>query len=470
MNESKSTTPKMGKRYVRRRGKRLPKDLELLHPDAAGIDVGAERHYVSVPEGRDAETIRSFGCYTADLEKMARWLKGCGVKTVAMESTGVYWIPVFRVLEHHGLEAVLVNPQHVKHVPGRKTDVSDCQWLRQLHTHGLLRGAFVPPQEVAAMRTYWRQRKELVQSASREILHMQKALTQMNLHLHVALSDITGVSGMKILRAIVDGERDPQRLAQLANTQVHCSREELAQALTGHYTEDHLFVLRQTLQRFDFLQAQIAECDRQLACYLTRFPSKANPDALNPHPKRSKRARRKNEPHFDLRAELYRLTGVDLTRIDGIDAMTAFTVLSEIGFDVSAFPTEDQFASWLALCPNNQVTGGKVKRRRTRDVYNRAADALRVAAQSLWRGKSYLGAFYRRHAGRHGAPKAITITAHKLARIIYRALKFGQEYVDRGEQHLEKQHRERSLKSLIRRAKEFGFALVNSQTGECLAC
>jgi transposase len=439
-----------------------------MQRDAAGIDVGSQHHYVSVSEDRDGDTIRRFGCYTPELEAMAHWLKGCGVKTVVMESTGVYWMPVFRVLESHGLEVTLVNPQHVKYVPGRKTDVADCQWLRQLHTFGLLRGAFVPPQEVAAMRTYWRQRKELVESAGREVLHMQKALTQMNVQLHVALSDITGVSGMKILRAIVSGQHDPVKLAALANAQVRSTHAEIAQALSGHYSAEHLFVLKQALELYDVIQAKIQDCDEQLARYLSHFRSQADPETLPPHPKRSKRGRRKNEPHFDLRSEIWRITGVDFSRIDGIDSMVAFTVLSEIGFDVSAFPTEDEFASWLGLCPNNSITGGRVKRRRTRPVVNRAADALRVAAQTLWHSNSYLGAYYRRFAARLGAPKAITATAHRLARILYRALKYGQQYVDKGEQHLEQQHRERTLKSLTKRAKELGYILVHHETGECL--
>jgi transposase len=450
-------------------GRGIPKGLRVVNPDAAGIDLGSKSHYASVPEDRSADPVREFGCYTPQLEEMAQWLIGCGIKTVVMEATGVYWIPVFRVLESRGLEVLLVNPRHVKYVPGRKTDVADCQWLRQLHTFGLLKGAFVPPQEVAAMRTYWRQRKDLVEAASREILHMQKALTQMNIHLHVVLSDITGVSGMKILRAIADGERDPARLAGLANTQVRAPFEEIKQALSGHYTNEHLFVFRQALDLFDVFQAKVRDCDEQLAAHLGKFKGQAGAGAPPPHPKRTKRpSRRKNEPHFDLRAELWRLTGVDFSRIDGIDSLTAFSVLSETGFTMDAFPTEHHYASWLGLCPNHSITGGKVKRRRTKSVVNRAATALRVAAQSLWRSKSYLGAFFRRMAARLGVPKAITATAHKLARLVYRSVKFGQPYVDKGEKYLEDHHRERTIKSLSHRAKELGYMLVHSETGQCL--
>ena len=453
----------------RGRGPGIPKGLRVVNPDSAGIDIGSQSHYVSVPEDRSPEPVRTFGCYTPQLHEMAEWLVACGIRTVVMEATGVYWIPVYRVLESRGLEVLLVNPRHVKYVPGRKSDVADCQWLRQLHAFGLLRGAFVPPQEVAAMRTYWRQRRDLVGSSSREILRMQKALTQMNIHLHVVLSDITGVSGMAILRAIAAGERDPSRLARLANTQVRASTEEIGRALSGHYTDEHLFVFRQALELFDVFQAKVRDCDEQLACYLGKLEGKAGAGAPPSHPKRSKRgSRRKNEPHFDLRAELYRLTGVDFSRIDGIDSSTAFTVLSETGFTMDAFRTEHHYASWLGLCPNNAITGGRVKRRRTRHVVNRAAQAFRVAAQSLGRSKSYLGAFYRRMAARLGAPKAITATAHKLARILYRAIKYGQPYVDKGEQHLEEQHRKRKIQSLIHRAKELGYTVLCPETGECL--
>lgn len=451
----------------KRRSRR--RDLAVVHADAAGIDLGSTDHYVSVPEDRDEQPVRRFGCYTQDLERMAKWLIDCGITTAVMEATGVYWMPVFRVLEQRGLEVLLVNPRHVKHVPGRKSDVSDCQWLRQLHTYGLLRGAFVPAQEVAAMRTYWRQRKELVQGASTAILHMQKVLTQMNLHLHVVLSDITGVSGMKILRAIVAGQRNPKTLAELANRQVKASRDEIAQALTGHYTGEHLFVLEQSLQLFDFYQLKIQECDQHLSRYLSTFPSKADPETMPRHPKGKDNYRRKNQPHFDLRTELYRLTGNDLTRIDGIDAMTAFTVLSEIGFDIQAFPTEAQFTSWLSLCPNNRITGGRVIGRTQKPAHNRAATALRLAAQSLHRADNYLGAYFRRQKARFGSKKAIAITAHKLARIIYRMLQYGDEYVDRGAKHLEYQHHQRMVKSLIKRAKELGYTLIDPQTGECLA-
>jgi transposase len=470
MAQEQCNIRKKSKQYRRRHGRRMPRNLEVVNPDAAGIDLGSAIHYVSVPDDRCEEPIRHFGCYTPDLQAMAKWLLECGVTTVVMESTGVYWTPVFRVLEQQGLEVLLVNPKHVKYVPGRKTDVADCQWLRQLHTFGLLKGAFVPPNEVAEMRALWRHRKNLVEHKSRTILQVQKVFTQMNIQLHVVLSDISGVSGMKIIRAILRGERDPNVLVGLVNKQVKATREEFVAALSGHYSDSQLFILGQLMAQYDSLQQQIQECDAQTEAYLSQFESKADVKSLGLHPKKSKRCKsRKNEPGFDLRTELFRITGVDFSRIDGVDCLTAFSVLSEIGFNVDAFRTEDHFVSWLGLCPNNQITGGKVKRRNTRKVVNRAATALRVAAQSLCRSNSYLGALYRRFAARLGPSKAITACAHRLARIIYRCIKYGYEYVDKGQQHLEQQHLERSLKSLKKLANKHGLILVNAETGECVS-
>jgi len=470
MTETHPTTESPRKTYSqRKRGKKLPVRLDILQPDAAGIDVGSRRHYVSVPEDRAEEPVRNFGCFTPDLEEMAIFLKQCGIRSVVMESTGVYWVPVFRVLEAAGFEVMLVNPRHVKHVPGRKTDVLDCQWLRQLHTFGLLRGAFVPAQDVASMRTYWRQRKTLVADAAREIQHIQKALTNMNLHLHVVLSDISGMSGMKILRAILSGERDPNVLAGLAHVSVKANKKEIAAALTGHYTEEHLFVLRQSLEHYDFLRQRIHDCDTALETYLKKYPDAEQCAEASARPRRSRQKPRKNQPCFDVRSELIRITGVDLTRIDAIDESTAFTIVSEIGFSPDAFPNEDHFASWIGLCPNHIKTGDKIRSSRTRCVANPIAEALRLAAQSLHKSHSYLGAMYRRYRARLGAPKAITAMAHRLAILVYRMLRYGQDYVDKGEKAHEEKHREQTLKSLARRAKELGYELIQVETGECQA-
>jgi transposase len=418
---------------------------------------------VVVPEDRAQESVRRFGCYTEDLHTLARWLKECGVETVAMESTGVYWVPLFQVLEGWGFEVHLVDARHVANVPGRETDVDDCRWLQRLHSYGLLRSCHRPTNEIAVLRTYWRQRGSLVEQGARAIQLMQKSLEQMNLQVHKAISDLTGVTGMAILRAILAGERDPRALAKYRDPRLKCPEDELVAALTGEWREEHLFTLRQAVAQYDFWHQQIAECDAKIAAYLQRFTSKVDPQRLSlvPPGRRSK-----NQPHFDLRQELYRITGVDLCAIDGINALTAQTIVTECGIDLSGFATEKHFASWLALCPHNKITGGKVKSRRTRQVRNRAATALRVAAQSLTRSKSALGAYFRRMRARLGAPKAITATAHKLACLVYRMMRFGMAYVDQGQQAYEQQQRQWQLRSLHRQAAFLGYALVNTATGE----
>jgi len=437
--------------------------LQVIQPDAAGIDVGSQVHYVAVPEHRAEESVRHFGCYTKDLEALADWLLECRVKTVAMEATGDYWIPLFQVLERRGLEVQLVDARQLAHVPGKETDVDDCRWIQRLHSYGLLRGCFRPPDEIAVLRSYWRQRATLVEEGAQAIHWMHKALEQMNVQLHKAVSDVTGVTGMAILRAMVAGERDPQVLARHRESGVKASAEELAAALRGDWREEHLFALEQALARYDFTQQQMAECDTHIQQRLQSLPSQADPAQYDLP---ARRARRKNQVHFDLRAELVRITGVDLCRIDGIDALTAYTVITESGVDLaSSFGVEKRYASWLGLSPHNKVTGGKVRSRHTRKVRNRAATALRVAAQSLERSKTALGAFYRRMKARHGAPKAVTAAAHKLACLIFRMLAFGMEYVDQGQQAYEEKQRQRHLRSLHRQAASLGYALVNTATG-----
>ena len=445
-----------------------PEGLREMHPDAAGIDIGSETHYVAVPPDRGTPTVRRFGCLTPDLHEMARWLRECRVATVAMESTGVYWIPVAQVLEQYGLEVVLVDATHVKHVPGRKTDVSDCQWLQELHSYGLLRGAFRPERALQVLRTYWRHREGLVEGGAQQIHLMHKALEQMNVQLHKVLSDVSGVSGMRIIRAILHGERDVTTLAKMCDANVKASQETVAKALTGDYRADHLFTLRQAVELYDIYQEKMAACDAEIQRQMATFAPKADPQDLEPRPGQGHK-RRKNQPHFDLRAEMYRLSGVDLTEIDGIDTLTAATALCECGHELDAFPSEKHFTSWLGLCPNNRITGGKVRRTKTRRVQNRLANALRVAAQSLHHSKSALGAFYRRMKGRLGAPKAITATARKLACQVYRLLKHGKAYVDQGTQAYEKRYQEQLLHRIKKQAQQLGFALVATQTGEVVS-
>jgi len=442
-----------------RRRASLPRSLKAVNLDAAGIDIGSTFHFVAVPEGRADPAVRQFGCLTPDLHEMGKWLKHCGIVSVALESTGVYWIPVLQILEQYGIEAKLVDAYHVKNVPGRKSDVQDCQWLQRLHMYGLLRAAFVPEQPIAVLRSYWRHRVGLVEAAARQIQLMQKSLEMMNLQLHKVLSDISGLSGMKIIRAILVGERDPAVLARMKHRMVKSSEETIAKALTGDWREEHLFTLRQALELYDVYQDKIVQCDWQIEQYMTRFAIKADPADLAAKPTK-KNKRGKNEPRFDLRSHLYQISGVDLTLIDGIDVMTAQTLISECGFDMSRFPSERHFSSWMGLCPNNKITGGKVFGRRSRKVHNRVATALRVAAQSLHRSSTALGAFYRRMRARLGAPKAITATAHKLATLVYRMLKFGENYVDKGQEYYERQYQERVVRSLQRRAKEMGFTLA----------
>jgi transposase len=440
--------------------------LRIVHADAAGIDIGSKKHYVAVPPGRDRKPVRSFGCLTPDLHSMAKWLKRCGVMTAAVESTGVYWIPVMQVLEEYGLEVYLVDARQAKNMPGRKTDVKDCQWLQQLHAHGMLTRAFRPADAVCVLRSYWRHRKGLVEMASMQIQLMQKSLEQMNLQLHKVLSDITGVTGMKILRAIVAGERDSVFLAQMKHPLVKSSEEIIAKALTGDWRPEHLFTLQQALELYDVYQQKILDCDREIEAYMKTLESHGDPKSPPP---RATGKRRKNQVHFDLRKQLYTWAGVDITVLPGINAMTAQTVLSESGIDMSRFATEKHYSSWLGLSPNHQITGGKVRKRRTRKVRNRAAAALRVAAQSLHKSKTAMGAYYRRMRARLGPAKAITATAHKLAILIYRMLKYGMDYVEQGQKAYEEQFQQRKIQMLVKHAKQIGYNIVDPTSGEIVS-
>ena len=388
----------------------LPEPLRVVHPDAAGIDIGSRKHYVAVPPDRDREPVRSFGCLTPDLHSMAQWLKRCGIMTAAVESTAVYWIPVMQVLEEYGLEVYLVDAREAKNMPGRKTDVKDCQWLQQLHAHGMLTRAFRPADAVCVLRSYWRHRKGLVEMASMQIQLMQKSLEQMNLQLHKVLSDITGVTGM--------------------------------------------------------YQQKILDCDREIEAYMKTLESHGDPKSPPPRPTGK---RRKNQVHFDLRKQLYTWTGVDITVLPDINAMTAQTVLSESGNDMSRFATEKHYSSWLGLSPNHQITGGRVRKRRTRKVRNRAAAALRVAAQSLHKSKTALGAYYRRMRARLGPAKAITATAHKLAILIYRMLKYGMDYVEQGQKAYEKQYQQRKIQMFVKHAKQIDYNIVDPTSGEIVS-
>jgi transposase len=437
--------------------------LQVVHPHAAGIDIGNEAHYVAVPPGRDNQPVRRFGCTTAELKEMADWLKQCGIRTVALQSTGVYWISVYDILEAAGLEVYLVNARETKNLPGRKSDVQESQWLMKLHTYGLLRNSFRPSQEIRTMRTYWRQRNDLVRGAGRHIQRMQKALTQMNLQLANVLSDISGRSGQAIIQAILTGERDPQELAALCDSRVKASEEEIARSLEGNWQEDLLFVLKQEQNGYEFCQKQMAECDQRLEEYLQKREDRSRGNTL-PEEKRKGRLKKKkgNAPQFDLRGEMFRMTGADLTQIDSIDIMTAMTVLSEAGWEMSKWKTEDHFVSWLRLCPDNKVSGDKIIGKGRLPINNRVTIALKMAASTLRTSNTYLGAQFRRLRTKLGAPVAIKAMAAKLARLLYRMLRFGMHFVDRGAEFYEVQHRKLQINSLKWKAAQLGFQITEA--------
>ena len=429
--------------------------FELKHPNAAGIDIGSASHYVAVPADRDEQPVRAFKSFTEDLMAMADWLDGCGIDTVVMESTGVYWIPVFDLLESRGFTVYLVNARHVKNVSGRKSDVLDCQWLQQLMSFGLLLGAFRPADEICALRALSRQHDMLIDCQSRHIHHLQKALAQMNVQLTNVITDIVGKTGQEIIRAIVAGERDPVKLAKFRDCRIHATEEEIAKSLRGNWREEHLFALAQAVKLFDAYQERIGECDQRLEQMLSQLARHAGA----PEPNKRK-GRAKNAPKFDIRTALFRVCGVDLTRIDAIDVSTALKVIAEVGPDLSKFKSVKHFCSWLGLCPGTKISGGKRLSGASKRCANRLAQALKLAATGLVRSQSALGAYFRRMAGRMDKPKAIKAAAHKLARLIYTMLTQGTQYVDRGQDYYEQQYRQRVLANLQRRATTLGYKLT----------
>jgi transposase len=435
--------------------------LEVVHPDAAGIDIGNESHYVAVPPTRDSHPIRRFGCTTAELKQMADWLKQCGIRTIVMQSTGVYWIAVYDILEEAGFEVYLVNARETKNLPGRKSDVQESQWLMKLHTYGLLRNSFRPSQEIRRMRTYWRQRHDLVRSAARHIQRMQKAMTQMNIQLANVLSDVSGVTGQAIVKAILAGERNPENLAKFRDWRVKATQAEIARSLEGNWQEDLLFVLKQEQDNYDFCQKQIAECDQQLRQYLQQTEDRSVGINLQEEKRKARlKKTRGNAPQFDLRAELFRMAGTDLTQIDGIDIMTAMTILSEAGSDMSKWKTEHHFVSWLRLCPDNRVSADKIIGKGRLPTNNRVTSALRIAASSLRLSNTYLGAQFRRLKSRLGPPIAIKAMAAKLARLVYRMLRYGMQFVDKGAEFYEAQHRKQQVNYLKWKAANLGLQII----------
>jgi transposase len=437
---------------------RLPQQFQHINVNAAGIDIGAEQHMVAVPEGRDEVAVREFGTFTADLLAIADWLAQCGVTTVAMESTGVYWIPLFELLERRGFEVKLVDARHVKNVSGRKSDVLDCQWLQQLHTYGLLAGAFRPPDEICVLRSYLRQKEMLTQAAAQHIQHMQKALQQMNLLLHNVVSDITGLTGMKIIKAILDGERNPQVLARNRHELCHNSQETIARSLVGNYRDEHLFALRQAVELYQTYQAKIADCEAAIMEQLNRYPDST--DQAPPPPSKPGNARQRIRNGVDVRELLFKKSGVDLFAVPGLGADTLLTVTSEVGFDMSPWKTVKHFTSWLSLCPGTRISGGKVLSKKMKRKANRAAQAFRIGAATLARSQTALGAFYRRIKARYGGQHAVTATAHKLARIYYTMLREGTTFVELGQLAYEQKYQARHIAHVKKQAKALGFQLV----------
>lgn len=458
MTKNTTNKTKPSKKNPSKKKSGLPKHLQHINAMAAGIDIGSKSHFVAVPEGCADVCIREFKSFTTDLMALADWLESCGITTVAMESTGVYWIPLYELLESRGFEVLLVDARRVKNVSGRKTDVLDCQWIQELHTYGLLSGAFRPKEDVCALRAYMRQRHMLLGQMSSHIQHMQKALSQMNIQLHNVLSDITGESGMKIIRAIVRGVRDPIELANHRDYRCQSSIETIQKSLTGTYREEHVFSLSQALDLFDVYQSKIEACDEQMEKHLSTIEGCNENEPHNLEKKKTRKS--KNAPMFDIHTHLYRMVGVDLTLIPGIEAYSALKILSEIGLDLSRWNSGKQFASWLGLCPGNKVSGGKRLSSKSKRTANYAAFALRMAASTLQRSQTALGAFLRRMKARIGAPKAITATAHKLALIIYNMLTKRTEYTETGAEYYEHKYRNQLIKSLTLRAKKLGFSLV----------
>lgn len=442
----------------RKRKISINQNWEVINADAAGIDLGSAEHWVAVPPDRDPVSVRCFRTYTSDLEALVEWLKQCRITSVAMEATGVYWIPVFQMLESHGFKVTLANARHLKNVTGRKSDISDCQWIQKLHTYGLIGGSFRPADAYCVLRSYVRYRDELVTARSTQIQHMQKALQQMNVQLTQVLSDITGESGLAILGAILEGRRNPLELAALANRRVRAPRSEIAKALLGDYRQEHLFQLKSAFELFHVYQAKIRECEDQMIAQLEKLPVRVDARAKPLPPKFGPKVIDEN-----LRLALYLKFGVDITAIEGIGPQVALVLLSEAGADVSKFPTVKHWTSWLGLCPDNRISGGKVLSCRTRRVINRLTDALRMAATTLERSKTAMGAYYRRMKAKLGAAQAVTAAAHKLARLLYGVLTQGDAYVRESLERYERRYRSSKLDCLKKMAKSLGCQIIEPQ-------
>jgi transposase len=460
-------TPRQGKHF---RTSPSTDDLTISHPHAAGIDVHAAVHFVSVnpsdvppafvnPDGQLPAGVRRFGANTCDLEALAAWLKDCGVVTVAMESTGVYWIPLYELLESRGFQVILVDPRQTRHAPGRpKSDPLDCQWIRRLHSYGLLTGSFRPADEIVVWRGFQRHRDMLVRYAAQHVQHLQKAMEEMNIKLTEVVSDIVGQTGLKIIKDIVRGVRDANKLSKHRHEKCKATQAEIAAALQGNWRKEHLFAMQQALEMYEFYQRQLQACDKEIETCLRDLADKSGGEQLPPRPQRLRKQH--NQVQFSARALLFRMSGVDLTVIEGISETTALVILSEIGTDVSRFASEKHFVSWLGLCPQHRGSAGKIFSRRVRRGANRASRAFRMAGQGCHRAKNALGAFYRRIQARCGGAKAVVATARKIAERVYRLLKHGHEYVRQAEDSYENSYKIRTVKGLARKAESLGYKLV----------
>ncbi len=432
----------------------------MINPDAAGIDIGGTFHFVAVPADRSETPVRRFGSFTKDLHDLAKWLKECQIKTVAMESTGIYWLQLFLVLEEYGFEVFLVNAQHVKNVSGRKTDVLDCQWIQQLHSYGLLSASFQPDDMIRTLRGYMRHRKNLTQAYSTQILHMQKAFEQLNIKLHNVITDITGKSGQLIIKEILAGERDPERLALLAAGRVKASKEEIVLSLEGNWKEEPLFELRQSYELYLIYKQKITECDIQIQKHMEELAGENDVRKCQEIPRR---VYSKNRLNFNASPYLKDLVGVDLTKIFGISELSAMEIISEVGVDMTKWPSERHFTSWLNLCPNNRISGGRLLKNKRIKSKNKAGQAFRMAAYALQRSDHYLGVFYRRMKSKGGAMFATKATARKLAIIFYRMVKSGSEFNPISVDEYERVYKDRKLVYLKKQASKLGLELIPAE-------
>ena len=446
--------------------------LTPLNPCVAGIDIGASSVFICIGFADGHQEIQEYLTFTEDLKNMLNWIRQNNIQSVAMESTGVYWIPVYDILAQAGIDVTLVNAHHLKTVPGRKTDVKDCQWIQQLHAYGLLRGSFRPNDEGVMLRGYVRQRSRLFELASQQVQLMHKALVQMNLQLNHVVSDITGATGINIIRAIVAGERSPTVLAKYRNYRCKKDEKEIAKALDGNYREEHLLSLKHALSAYDFFHQQAYECEEAIEQMINKWEKEVekstpiqNPDSIEHSSEKSGKIQKKTKYnlspyHFEAESSLQKILNVNLTDIPGLDINGIIKILGEVGMDMSKWPSAKHFASWLGLCPGNKISGGKILSSKTKPTANRAAQALRLAANTLYNSKTALGAYFRRMRARLGAPKAITATAHKLAKILYAMLKERKSFTEVGQAAYEQAYKERQLVSLQKRAQELGYGLV----------